>query len=481
VKPISHGLIRVPITAKMLRVFKQYFPIRNIFFVIGEGIFIYVSVMVASYIIMGPESFYLQHWLMAKILLVTLVCQTCLYYNDLYDLRVTDTFTELGIRLLQALGIAAIFLAFIYILFPQCIIATGTFIVSICFVIFLIVSWRFCYSAILNHGLFDQKIILLGSSDLIKNIKREIEERKDCGYAVALELPDVYESYCSDKPLDPDLCIGHKYEGLEDVAVKLGVTRIVAGFKEKRNNFPTQALLKCRMEGIDVVDGHSFFEMLSGKLTVGQLNPSWLIFSSGFHKSRYRRFLKRFIDLILSFILLIVTLPVIVITALLIKIDSRGPVIFSQERVGEKHKIYWIHKFRSMVRQAEKHSGPVWTQNNDPRITRVGKFIRKWRIDEIPQLYNVFKGQMSLVGPRPEREFFVKDLQKQIPYYAERFHVKPGITGWAQICYPYGASAEDAVEKLNYDLFYIKNMSTLMDLSIVLRTIKIVLFGRGAR
>jgi lipopolysaccharide/colanic/teichoic acid biosynthesis glycosyltransferase len=174
-------------------------------------------------------------------------------------------------------------------------------------------------------------------------------------------------------------------------------------------------------------------------------------------------------------------LPLMIVTAILIKIDSKGPVIFSQNRVGEKGKLYRIHKFRSMVHDAEKLSGPVWAQNDDDRVTRVGKFIRTWRIDELPQLWNVLKGDMSFVGPRPEREFFVKKLEELIPYYSVRFTVKPGITGWAQVSYGYGASVQDAVEKLNYDLFYIKNMTNLMDLMIVLRTIKIVLFGRGAR
>ena len=261
----------------------------------------------------------------------------------------------------------------------------------------------------------------------------------------------------------------------------LGIKKIIAGFKEKRNSFPTEELLKCRVAGIEVIEGNSFYEMLTGKLTVEQLNPSWLIFSGGFEKTRIRRLLKRSTDLILSFGMLICISPLILLVAILIKIDSRGGVIFSQERVGEKRKIYKVHKFRSMVADAEKISGPVWATDNDERVTRVGRLIRMIRIDEIPQLWNVFKGEMSFVGPRPEREFFVKDLEKQIPYYGQRFSVKPGITGWAQVNYGYGATVEDAIEKLNYEMFYIKNMSFWMDLVIVLRTIKIVLFGRGAR
>jgi exopolysaccharide biosynthesis polyprenyl glycosylphosphotransferase len=229
------------------------------------------------------------------------------------------------------------------------------------------------------------------------------------------------------------------------------------------------------------MEGNSFYEMLTGKLVVKSINPGWLIFSEGFRKSRTRRFLKRSVDLILSFIGLIIFLPIVGIIAILIKLDSKGPVIFSQERVGQNRKIYRIHKFRSMISDAEKECGPVWAGDDDSRITRVGKVIRKWRFDEIPQLWNVLKGDMSFVGPRPEREFFVEDLEKMIPYYRERHTVKPGVTGWAQVCYGYGASVDDAVEKLNYDLFYIKNLSFFMDLMIVLKTIKIVLFRKGAR
>ena len=250
---------------------------------------------------------------------------------------------------------------------------------------------------------------------------------------------------------------------------------IVVALKERRENFPTNELLRCRTGGIEILDGNSFYEMLAGKLVVKQTNPGWFIFSEGFHKSFAKRFTKRFLDMVLSLILLIVHLPVMFVLAVLIKLDSRGPVIFSQDRVGQNRKIYMMHKFRSMVDDAEKDSGPVWADDDDSRITRVGRVIRKLRMDEIPQLWNVLKGEMSFVGPRPEREYFVKELEEAIPYYGTRFTVKPGITGWAQISYGCGASVDDAVKKLDYDLFYIKNMSIFMDLMIVLRTIKIVL------
>ena len=466
----------------MLRIFKQYYPIRNIFFVIGEGLIIYASFIFASLILLETESFPFDQWLWLKILLVTFVCQTCLYYNDLYDLNITDNFTKLGIRLLQALGAAAILLAVIYIIFPDTIIAQGIFMVSICFVILFIASWRLCYMRVLGHGMFNQKIILLGSGDLAQKIINEINDKKDCGYSVSVNIREYSDNtdFTDEKNISATIN-KQDYDGLYEMVNDLNISKIIVAMTDRRGAFPSEELLKCRVNGIDVLEGTSFYEMLAGKLIVEQINPAWLIFSEGFHKSPLRRFLKRITDMLLSTVMLILLSPMIIVTAILIKIDSPGPVFFSQERVGKNRKTYMVHKFRSMVADAEKQSGPVWAQDCDDRITRVGRIIRKWRVDEIPQFWNVLKGSMSFVGPRPEREFFVEKLENIIPYYGERFTVKPGVTGWAQVSYGYGASVEDAIEKLNYDLFYIKNMSTFMDLMIVLRTIKIVLFGKGAR
>ena len=465
----------------MLRLFKQYYPVRNAVFVVGEGIFIFLSVIFASWIILGNKCLEDINIIFLKAFLITIVCQICLYYNDLYDLKITDTFFELTIRLLQALGASAILLAGVYYVFPQCIIGRGIFIVSIAFVVFFIVSWRFGYTQILNRGLFDQKIILLGSGKLAINIAREIKNKKDCGYqiaAVALNnghfqtglLKNGTKFICDDS-----------YEGLAKIAQRNGIRKIVVALEERRGQFPIQELLECRVGGIEVLEGNSFYEMLTGKLIVSHINPGWLIFSEGFQKSRPRRYIKRTIDLTLSIFMLIMLSPLLLIVSVLIVLDSTGPVFYSQQRVGERRMPYMVHKFRSMCQDAEKYSGPVWAQTNDNRITRVGHFIRKWRIDELPQLFNILKGEMSFVGPRPERDHFVKELEEVVPYYRERFSVKPGLTGWAQVSYPYGASVEDAIEKLNYDLFYIKNMSILLDLMVIMRTVKTVIFGEGAR
>jgi sugar transferase (PEP-CTERM system associated) len=462
----------------MLRIFKQYYPVRNAIFVFGEGLIIFLSVIIACWLIFGQKELQLDFGLVMKALLITITCQLCLYYNDLYDIKITITYTELGIRLLQALGVSAILLAGVYFIFPNVIIGEGIFFVSITILILFIVSWRVAYTFILNRGLFNQRIIILGSSDAAKEIAKEIKDKKDCGYEIAAVVSKNLwaDSWCSDSF---GLICQSSYQNICEIAAQMRVKKIVVALKEKRGAFPIKELLQCRVDGIDIIDGNSFYEMLTGKLIVEQINPAWLIFSQGFQKSRSQRFLKRIIDLILSFSMLTILSPLITVVAIIIKIDSKGPIIFSQERVGQKHKPYMVHKFRSMRSDAEKETGPVWAKDNDDRITRVGRFLRKWRIDELPQLWNVLKGEMSFVGPRPEREHFVKQLMEIIPYYGERFSVKPGLSGWAQVSYGYGASIRDAIEKLNYDLFYIKNMSILMDMMIVARTIKTVLFGMG--
>ena len=464
----------------MLRLFKQYYPVRNAIFVVGEGSFIFLSVIIAGYILMGKD-FFLTDWTIPfKILLIASVCQLCLYYNDLYDLNVTDSYRELSIRLLQALGVSAILLAFMYIFFPVCIIGKGIFILSICFVIVFIVCWRVAYTYVLNIGLFNKKIILLGSGGLAEKITQAIGANKDCGYQVAAVV-DHNDGHDRGILKMPAQICQNGYDDLCKAANAQKLDKIVVAIEERRSGFPARQLLQCRVDGIEIIEGTSFYEMLTGKLIVDKINPSWLIFSEGFKKSWTRRVIKRTGDIALSLIMLVLLAPILIVVAISIKLDSNGPVFFSQERVGRNRKPFMVHKFRSMVLDAEKACGPVWAECNDSRVTRVGKFIRQWRIDELPQLFNVINGEMSFVGPRPEREFFVKELEVAIPYYAERFSVKPGVTGWAQVSYSYGASVEDAKEKLNYDLFYIKNMTIFMDLMVIMRTVKTVLFGEGAR
>jgi sugar transferase (PEP-CTERM system associated) len=270
------------------------------------------------------------------------------------------------------------------------------------------------------------------------------------------------------------------YSEIPALCMKGHVDRIIVALDERRGKFPVEQLLLCRLKGIRVDDGMTFTEELAGKLSLENLRPSSLIFSDGFKRSIVFKRIKRGLDVILSIIGLAVSIPVNVLVSVAIKVDSPGSVLYKQERVGKDGRIFHLLKFRSMRKDAEP-DGPVWADVGDDRTTRVGKVIRKMRLDEIPQMVNVLRGEMSFVGPRPERPFFVEQLRKELPYYFQRHTVKPGITGWAQIKYPYGASKEDALEKLKYDYYYIKHMSLIFDLMVMMETIKTVLLGRGAR
>lgn len=464
----------------MLRLLKQYFPIRNILFIIMEGLMIYGSVCLSFYLLSQRGAMSLDLFLFLRIFLVTMVCQIALYYNELYDFEIAVSIPEVCIRLIMALGVTSIALAAIYFAFPATIIDQEIFILSVVFLMIFITGWRVIYIWILSKGMFNESILVLGSTPLAYDIMERINNTIDCGYQVDLFIPeypdeeidDIYSSKIDSACTKENFC---------RAALKKGVRKVVVALKEKRGSFPMQELLQCRTEGIEVLEGSTFYEMLSGKVLVTQINPSWLIYSEGFSKSRLQSWIKRIEDIIIATIMLILLSPVLLITAILIKLDSRGPVLFSQDRVGQHQKEYMMHKFRSMREDAEQLTGPVWAEKDDPRITRVGRVIRKFRIDELPQLWDVLVGKMSMVGPRPERRYFTDELEKQIPFYTERFKVKPGVTGWAQVSYDYGSTVEDAIEKLNYDLFYIKNLSIPMDIVIILRTVKTVLFGRGSR
>jgi len=341
----------------------------------------------------------------------------------------------------------------------------------------VIVSWRITYNYILKTRQLDQKIFIIGSGPLAKNIAKEIVERMDTGFKLIGFITDHPERV-GEKLVNPSI-IGDQSRIL-DIATKEGVDRIIVALEERRGKFPDVQLLECKMRGIAIEDGIHFYEHLTGRLQVESLRPSSLIFSEGFKKSKLTMWAKRVTEFALSLIGLTLLSPFILVISLLIKIDSRGPVFYKQERVGEMGKTFRLLKFRSMVENAEAN-GPVWAEKNDDRITRIGRWIRKWRLDEIPQMFNVLKGDMSFVGPRPERAYFVEKLREEIPFYDQRFSVKPGITGLAQVKYQYGSSKDDALEKLRYDLYYIKNLSLLYDLLIIFETIKVVLFGKGAR
>ena len=341
-----------------------------------------------------------------------------------------------------------------------------------------VAAWRWiaCRFGILDG--WRERILVIGTGETARRLSRWVSERLSQDHTI-VGFADADESRIGNV-VAMGVRVQTSYSGLLSFCPKRA-DRIVVALDEKRGTLPIHDLVELRLAGFEIEDTTSFLERTSGKLAVETLLPSWLIFSGGFKTSPARVAIKRVLDVALSVGLLIVASPVMLAAAAAIRLDSPGPVLYRQKRLGLKGKEFFLLKFRSMVRDAERKSGPVWAREGDPRVTRVGRLLRATRIDELPQIFNVLGGQMSFVGPRPERRHFVEQLEKSIPFYRLRTAVRPGVTGWAQVMYRYGASEEDAVEKLKYDLYYVKHLNPLFDLWIVLKTIKVVLSGDGAR
>jgi sugar transferase (PEP-CTERM system associated) len=343
--------------------------------------------------------------------------------------------------------------------------------------IFLI--WRATYYWALRRGSLNENVVVIGTGEAAKEIAREMLRRKNQGYQVL--------GFLSDDPMEVGVQLVNPsvigtFDDLCAVVDEQRVDMVVVALEDRRGKLPVNELLRCKVEGIRVEEAPSFYEMLTGQIPVRNLRPSWLIFSQGFRKSPLLRNTKRVAELMAASVGVVIALPILLLSSLLVWLESGRPILYRQERVGQKGDTFTLYKLRTMKQDAEKETGPVWASaDRDPRITRVGRFLRKSRFDELPQLFNVLRGEMSFVGPRPERPHFVDDLRKTIPYYDERHSVKPGITGWAQVRLGYGSSVEEMEAKLRYDLYYIKHMSPWLDLMILLDTAKVILFGRGAR
>jgi len=458
-------------------ILKKYYPIRNILFFLGEGLLIFLTIMLVYLGFSGWKIFCIDVMIDAlRAGVVTIIFQLALYFFDLYDLSRLSIASETAIRIIQAFGVGCVLLAGLYYSFPPLVISTKIFWIGYLVICLVLIFWRLLYYSVLEKRLFSQPIILLGTGKIADKISREIEDKKDAGYKISAFIGDKPPQY---NPHNATLI--SKKTFLTSPCRQHQIDRIVVALDDRRGKMPIQQLLHCKIQGINIDDGITFYEAITGKILVENVNPAWLIFSKGFKTSRFCYLLKRTNDILLAVFGLTLSLPVTIITAILIKSESPGPVFYTQERVGERGDIFKVIKFRSMRQDAEKNGTAVWAMENDPRVTRVGDFIRRVRIDEIPQMWNVLKGEMSFVGPRPERPVFVEELTASIPYYSLRHSTKPGITGWAQVCYPYGASKEDALRKLEYDLYYIKNQSIFIDLLVIFRTIKTVLFQKGSR
>lgn len=417
-----------------------------------------------------------------RIALITMVCELSFYWNELYDLTVVDTASEVVIRVMQAAGAAAIAIALAGALLPSLFIGDGVLLTSLLLLLVVVPAWRLVAQSVTQDGRLEERVLVVGTGATACLVARQIERQRDFPYRVV--------GFTSEALTDTDalslseMSLGARVLGtnsdLEQIIDTHRIERIVVSLSDRRGTLPLQQLLDAKLAGIQVEDAAAIYERVTGKILLDDLKPSWLIFSDGFTASPATRAVKRLIDIACAAIGLVLASPLVLMTALAVRLDSPGQVLYRQERVGLRGRLFTLYKFRSMRLDAERGT-PVWASDNDARVTRVGRFIRKTRLDEIPQLWNVLRGDMSLVGPRPERPFFVAQLARQIPFYVERHTVRPGVTGWAQVRYQYGASIEDAIEKLRYDLYYIKHQSVAFDLAIALDTIKVILVGKGAK
>ena len=456
-----------------MQLFNRYVSTRSLTVFGGELCLIFGSVALAAGMQDTPD-LVANVW---KIGLVTIVCQLCLYYNDFYDLTLVHSTRELVVRLLQAVGAASIVLAAMYFTMPWLMIGNGIFVSALFVFLVGILGWRLLFNQLTGSLKLQERILVVGTGDTARKVVRQILDQREFAYRV-IGFIDDDANRIGERIVNPGI-VGTPAD-IASLIDRHRVDRIIVGLSDRRGKLPVEELLRAKMAGVRVEDATTTYERITGKILIDDLRPSWLIFSDGFRVSRITRWLKRTIDLVLSLVIGLLSLPMMALTAIAIVLDTGLPILYCQERVGENGKAFTLCKFRSMRTDAEKAGTPLWAKDGDDRITRVGRFIRKTRLDELPQIWNVIRGDMSFVGPRPERPFFVAELSKAIPFYQQRHAVKPGLTGWAQVKYRYGSSLEDAMEKLRYDLYYIKHLSIFFDLTIVFDTVKVVLFGKGA-
>ncbi|THB75588.1 MAG: TIGR03013 family PEP-CTERM/XrtA system glycosyltransferase [Gammaproteobacteria bacterium] len=394
----------------------------------------------------------------------------------LYQRRLREGAAGIALRVVISHVFGALALFSLYFILPIISIDYKITLIALIVSYTAILIARITFLRLVGTEVFKSRVLVLGSGNRaagITQLKRWID-------TVGYTLVGFINVSNKDPKVSEDRIIDSGEKTLSELVREYCIDEIVIAFDDRRRRMPMDDLLDCKMLGVSVVDLITFYERETYKLKLDVMDRSWLIFSDGFQQGLYARWIKRILDIIVSGTILLATLPIMVITAIAIKLESHGGIFYSQKRVGFGGKVFYVHKFRSMVSDAEKN-GAQWASKNDSRITKVGGFIRVTRIDELPQLINVLKGDMSFVGPRPERPEFVEQFCERIEFYAERHRVKPGITGWAQVCYPYGASESDAFEKLQYDLYYAKNSSLFLDLMIILQTVEVVVWQKGAR
>ena len=467
----------------MIRLFKHYVPLSLFLLAISEAGVLFLSMYAGTVLrfTMGGEEgdIELVGLIYPRALVFTFVMISIMTTFGLHQ-RDAKQEGEWGytMRFLASFAIGLVTMLLIFYAFPILHLGRGAFGLVFLFAFVGTTITRLVFVRLFRLDALRRRVLLLGGgsrSAKIEAIERDVEGQRKFNLVGCLPLSKA------------DCCLGktrilNDHGSVLSIAKKYKIDEIVVGVRDRRSGgLPSDQLLECKLAGIEVVDLPSFFEREMGQIQIESLNSSWMIFSDGFHRGQFKDMTKRIFDVMTSISLLLLTLPVFLVTALLIWLESGNSILYRQDRVGEYGRIFNLLKFRSMRQDAEHDGVPQWAKKQDDRVTRVGKIIRKLRIDELPQIFNVLKGDMSFVGPRPERPFFVKDLTNKISYYPSRHAIKPGITGWAQIRYPYGATVEDAIQKLQYDLYYVKNHTLFLDVIILFQTAQVVLFGKGAR
>lgn len=445
-----------------------------------ETLFMFLAAMAAFMV-----RFRLSEWnvfaypyLVPKMALTISVTQLCLYYNDLYQFGKVRRLHDLVLAILQAIGAATVALLAFYYVFPSILIGRGVFFLMMPFYFLVALFLRSVLYVLFLQGHLAKRVLVLGSGKRAVAVLKYLTEANRLSYKLVgflmEDLPRLGPFRASAQAVGT-------YKSLFQTALREEVQLIVVALDERRGRLPLADLAECKLRGIEVIDAAKFWEVERAVIPVPDLRPSWLIFSDGFRQSQVSLLLKEMLEFCIALTAFVFFAPVMALIALAVRIDSPGPILYRQLRVGARAKVFTLLKFRSMRADAEADGDAKWAEEEDPRITRVGRFLRKYRLDELPQLFNVIRGDMSLVGPRPERPQFVDELLRAVPCYSQRLAVKPGVTGLAQVRMKYGASVDDAMKKLEYDLYYVKHLSIALDLAILLDTFKVILLGKGAR
>ncbi len=445
-----------------------------------EMLVLFSSVYVAGFLVFGSVAECMRFIgpLAPRASVVAIVSLLSFVAMGLYQFHQRLYFREAVVRILVGLLFGSLALAIIFYIFPSVMIKPDVASIAVGYSLILILVFRFIFVHTVDENIFRYRTLVYGAGERagsISDLRRRADRR---GFKVMGRVAAMGDTHSG----DPEV-LHVNGQSITDIALERRADEIVIAMDDRRGNLPVQDLLNAKLKGIEIIDLLEFLERETGKIRVDLVSPGWLIFSPGFRRSKLKTFVKRVVDIVVSVGLLFFLWPIMLFVAAAIKLEDgiSAPIFYKQFRVGRGGENFSVLKFRSMSIDAEADGKAVWAAQNDSRVTRVGSFLRDMRLDELPQLLNVLGGKMSLVGPRPERPEFVSNLEESIPYYSERHTVKPGVTGWAQVRYSYAASEEDSIEKLQYDLYYVKNMGLILDLLIILQTVEVVLFGKGAR